>query len=336
MADEQGGFWRRQNLISILPTKPFGLAQKAYLRAINEFQGNDGNAYPSLSKIAQSMGCAESTVDARQKEMIELGIVICNSAKGSGCGRSNRYLIDTAKLSQFVPNTPRAGVFTESNTPPVGEIIPREPGMNTPTVGDKLPITTIEQPISSSEDSEGTSTTAKKSKAETYSTAFLDWWAVYPRKVAKRDAQPAFDRAIKRIVKDHTSKAAAITWLLEVTTVFGKSPSGNKGEYTPHPATWLNEGRYEDDQAEWGGTTSSGRKSADFETVRAIVKRLWTPDVAASRDVVETAIGNADLFRAAKLTKLSVIADSRDGDRETQSTSDRHLESIRSTRKAAT
>ena len=77
----------------------------------------------------------------------------------------------------------------------------------------------------------------------------------------------------------------------------------------------------------------SSRASADFETVRAIVKRIWSPDLKNHPDV-EAAIGNRDLFSAAKLTGLSLIADARDGDRDTQSTFDRHLTALQATRKA--
>jgi len=78
---------------------------------------------------------------------------------------------------------------------------------------------------------------------------------------------------------------------------------------------------------------SGKEKSTDFEAVRANVNRSWSPDLKNHRDV-ETAVGNADLYQAAKLTGLSIIADCRDEDREVQSAFAGHLDSIRSGRRA--
>lgn|GEM_PF-3442848 len=73
--------------------------------------------------------------------------------------------------------------------------------------------------------------------------------------------------------------------------------------------------------------------SADFQRVRAVIKRTWSPDVKNHRDV-EAAVDNPDLYQAAKLTGLCVIADSRAADKELQATFGRHLASVRGNRKA--
>ena len=76
---------------------------------------------------------------------------------------------------------------------------------------------------------------------------------------------------------------------------------------------------------------TSSNISADFETVRATIKRVWSPDIKNHHDV-ETAINNADLFQSAKRTGLSVIADCSDGDHKVQSAFAGHLKSIRAGR----
>jgi len=43
----------------------------------------------------------------------------------------------------------------------------------------------------------------------------------------------------------------AVQYLKERTIDFAKSPAGQNGKYTPHPATWFNAGRYSDEDAEW-------------------------------------------------------------------------------------
>ncbi len=92
-----------------------------------------------------------------------------------------------------------------------------------------------------------------------YPKSFEDWWAHYPRKVGKDKALPAWKRAGKRLKdsRDIASKQAAVV-LLEAVQAYSKSPKG-LGDFCPHPATWLNEGRYSDDRAEWnreGGSKS--------------------------------------------------------------------------------
>ena len=43
----------------------------------------------------------------------------------------------------------------------------------------------------------------------------------------------------------------AVGFLLERTLLFAGSAAGNKGTFTPHPATWFNQERYLDDEQEW-------------------------------------------------------------------------------------
>lgn len=67
---------------------------------------------------------------------------------------------------------------------------------------------------------------------------FETFWKVYPRKVGKRAALKAFQRAV--------SDGVTVERLVEAAAQFAQDP--NRVElYTPHPATWLNQGRWDDD-----------------------------------------------------------------------------------------
>ena len=72
--------------------------------------------------------------------------------------------------------------------------------------------------------------------------AFPEFWKQYPRKVAK----PAAERAWKKIKADE--KLFMI--ILAAITVHKESPSWNENRFIPHPATWLNQKRWEDEAAE--------------------------------------------------------------------------------------
>lgn len=70
---------------------------------------------------------------------------------------------------------------------------------------------------------------------------FDAFWAIYPRKVAKRHAL--------RMWLKHVS-AADEQDVIEAAAEFAVSDVG-RGEFCPHPGTWLHDGRWEDDRSEW-------------------------------------------------------------------------------------
>lgn len=81
---------------------------------------------------------------------------------------------------------------------------------------------------------------AKKAKAGKPTTGFDALWAIYPRKVAKADAEKAF----RKLAPD----AALLEVLLAAATAQAAWPKWreNGGEFVPHLSTWLNGKRWED------------------------------------------------------------------------------------------
>ncbi len=68
-------------------------------------------------------------------------------------------------------------------------------------------------------------------------------YKAYPRKVAKQAALTAIRAAVNRGAKPE--------YLLEATTEYARSREGKEQSFTPHPATWYQQGRYDDDRADW-------------------------------------------------------------------------------------
>ena len=72
------------------------------------------------------------------------------------------------------------------------------------------------------------------------SSEFDEFWSEYPRKVGKKDARKAFDKALK------TTDAGTM-----IRAVIAQKQSGQwlreNGRYIPNPATWLNQGRWDDE-----------------------------------------------------------------------------------------
>jgi len=78
-------------------------------------------------------------------------------------------------------------------------------------------------------------------RGSTYTAEFQAWWKEYPRKVAKKEAYRAYKRA--------KQQADADTLLASVRQQKGWSAwVKDGGAYIPHPATWLNQGRWEDEE----------------------------------------------------------------------------------------
>ncbi len=91
---------------------------------------------------------------------------------------------------------------------------------------------------------------------------FAIWWKVYPRKVGKKAARASWNRAIKTIaVERNCLVGLAVKDLQEAVEAFAASTLGKDPQFCPHPTTWLNAGRYDDDRAEWD-RTSEGDKPA--------------------------------------------------------------------------
>lgn len=80
------------------------------------------------------------------------------------------------------------------------------------------------------------SSTATPSKD--HSKDFNEFWMSYPRKVGKQAAIKAHEKALKLTTPEKIIEGVESLRI----TVAGKDP-----QFTPHPATWLHEGRWDDE-----------------------------------------------------------------------------------------
>jgi hypothetical protein len=81
---------------------------------------------------------------------------------------------------------------------------------------------------------------------------FLEFWYVYPRKVGKEAARKAWAKALKLSDPDAIIRGAM---------AYRDDPT-RKPDYTAHPTTWLNAGRWQDEAApastRWVGAQPDG------------------------------------------------------------------------------
>ena len=84
---------------------------------------------------------------------------------------------------------------------------------------------------------------------------FSEFWDVYPRRVAKAAAMKAYRKALEQTPADE---------ILDGARRYAAERAGESDEFTAHPSTWLNQGRWAD--APKRGSTSM----ADVYAARAI------------------------------------------------------------------
>jgi hypothetical protein len=84
---------------------------------------------------------------------------------------------------------------------------------------------------------EGNSDVAKSDRRYA-DESFAQFWAVYPRKVAKIAAKRKWD-ALRPTPELVRQIMAALEWQI---------PSWTEDQFIPHPATWLHNGRWEDEK----------------------------------------------------------------------------------------
>lgn len=104
---------------------------------------------------------------------------------------------------------------------------------------------------------EGMGRESKKtpSSPATPSTEFDTFWAQYPRKVGKQAAVKAYTKALKATTPEQILKGIK---LLRLET------AGKQIEFTPHPATWLNDGRWDDEPSSAAKPAASSPWSKEF------------------------------------------------------------------------
>ena len=79
-------------------------------------------------------------------------------------------------------------------------------------------------------------------------TGFDQWYATYPKKVGRGDAEKAYPKAIADIqATEQVNEVQAVALLLQWTQERSPSLMATETQYRPHPSKWLNAKRYRDE-----------------------------------------------------------------------------------------
>jgi len=211
-----------------------------------KFADSEKRCFPSRSTLAELVGCSLPVVGRSIKRLEEVGAIeVINRTGPDKSLISNLYIIKDL-------HTP-----SKSGYLPLGNVVtyPRKPGYlplgNVVTTNyNHLELEPLEQSTICAPDDAQENKPSSKSrprspfKSQRQEQLFDQFWAQYPRKKSKGQAERAWvkinpdDALFAQIIEGLERARKSRDWIKE------------SGQYIPYPATWLNAKGWEDDYEE--------------------------------------------------------------------------------------
>lgn len=258
------------------------VAAKIILMILADYADEWGTCYPGVDRIAEEAELSRSTVLRRLKALAEAGLVtVERRANERGHRTSNRYVLEievtvTSEQWNTVVQRVMARVASEpeeevqgvnvtpgSDAPPKcqpergAKVSPGDTGTTRGTTS-STPYP-LEQPVgdpqygavlhnaTASDQQQGSQAvlslvvdSAPSAPTTGPQIAFSEFWALYPRKTSKIAAERAWAKAVKAVdpaIIIAAIPAAVAQWKREQRPL----------DKVPYPATWLNNGSWEDE-----------------------------------------------------------------------------------------
>lgn len=228
-------FWNKRSLIreSSLP-----VTLKWLLTILADYSGDDEWAFPNQATIARDLCCHQRHAKRLLKQLRDDGLIEVKQRRGR---RSNQYRILWKCLGGI--QTPSPDKSEGTSTPPTGDTqTPSTGDTQTPSMGTHRPPGTP---------NEHPKRTSKEHKSEKNQKQADEIFQAYPRKVGKKPALKAIEKALNKTSFDE---------LLSAVQEYAKFRSGEDPKFTPYPATWFNAERWNDDRKEWQSSGRPGKR----------------------------------------------------------------------------
>ena len=211
--------------------------QRCVLMALANFHTELYGCFPSINRIVDHIKVPRSSVCKALAELVEIGAISRKQQRREDGGQtSSRYFLKMAAIQP--PVCPPEEDFDDLRVVVAHSDHPEEGGVHTldggspsvgrgsPYPGHKLSKITIDNKSISP---------APPKQAE---DGFEEFWDTYPRRIGKEAARKAYSKALR---------AADRVTLLKSAKAFSGLRKGQDEKFTPHPATWLNQGRWDDE-----------------------------------------------------------------------------------------
>ena len=240
------------------------LSQACYWSRCSKDMGHGGWFYKTQADWTAETYLSRREQDTARKYLKALGVL---GERLEGMPAQLFFRVDFARLEEALNETAKPDKHTQieqTSIPPTATPVfrqqpnmpstKRQPSISTQitteittesTLSDHeenpLEVDTEEPPNNPIRKSKGKTTNPGPSPSEIYD--------VYPLKVGK----PAAIRAIEKQLREFSGE-----FLLERTRAYAAAP-GRDPEFTPHPATWFNQERFNDDPSTWVKTPTQNR-----------------------------------------------------------------------------
>lgn len=205
------------------------------LLAIADHQGEIG-AWPSIKTLARMVNASERSVQRDITELQELGEleVHVQEAPSRGQYKSNLYWVILPSVADNAARYEEENSGVTDLTPGVTKM---QPGVTESTPGvTAVGVLTLIEPLLNH--NKTINAFPSKTDAEKLDRAFAEFWEIYPRKSGKAAAKKSFAKAYKQANGEVV--LGARRYATDPNLPFDKN-------FIPHPATWLNQGRWEDE-----------------------------------------------------------------------------------------
>jgi hypothetical protein len=222
--------------------------------ALADWSNDDGICWPSQTQIAAKMRGSVENVRRLTRRMEDDGYLqILKASTGKGVSHQYRMIlapqIATPTECGPTPVSPTIdSVYPHKSSSLPPQFVPKnrqEPSIEQPSV--VISINVLE--------------------------AFDQFWTVYPRKAGKKAAQTAFMKACKSVDPNT---------IIEGAKRFLTDPN-REDEFTPHPTTWINQGRWDDEPLPNRGVKSSGTRT--YLEAAEELDTYWNPlQIGAGND----------------------------------------------------
>lgn len=220
------------------------------LLALADRADEEGRCWPSIKTLAQKCCTGESTVRRHLTALTKQGVVEVEHRWND----SSMYVINLDRLREFayVPKpTKRTRTPSRSDTPRQIDTPSRSDRgsrSDTPSQSERTPPPRLSGPPSQIEHLSITDPSGDPSGEEhppapraVAVDGFAEFYAAYPRRQDRRDAERAWKAALKRGAHPQHVIAAAGRYSEQVRS------QGTDRRYVKLPATWLNKGAYDND-----------------------------------------------------------------------------------------
>lgn len=198
------------------------------LVALGNFADEDWTCWPGKARLIHMTKLSARGLNLTLKKLEAAGLLAIEARhRDNGSQRSNRYVLFLGEGVTTVPLPGTSLPLPRRHVSPEGKPgAPLEPSLND----------------------------QKKESVLRASDPFEDWWKLYPRKVDKAEARKSFWKAASKVSFER---------LCEATVRFAEEVKDRPRDKIPHPTTWLNHERWEDEAGENRSQTDDRRERAD-------------------------------------------------------------------------